>query len=209
MREAVHYVPIVTTVVALVFAVVLGRRYRERGGTHLAWWCFGMVAYGAGTITESLTTLFGWSEPVFKAWYFTGALLGGAPLAQGTAYLLLSRRTATRLALAVGAVVLVASVAVVLAPIRFELVEPHRLSGRVFGWPWVRRFSPFLGRRVVETMPELGRRSQQVGMEAMQEFLPRLMEAVMEDALKETEAEEDGEDAAPRAKAPARPPRKP
>jgi hypothetical protein len=144
MREAVHYVPIITTVVALVFAVVLGRRYRERGGTHLAWWCFGMVAYGAGTITESLTTLFGWSEPVFKAWYITGALLGGAPLAQGTAYLLLSRRTATRLALAVGAVVLVASVAVVLAPIRFELVEPHRLSGRVFGWPWVRRFSPFI-----------------------------------------------------------------
>ena len=144
MRQAVHFVPIVTTVVALVFAVVLGRRYRERGGTHLAWWCVGMVAYGAGTITESLTTLFGWSEPVFKAWYITGALLGGAPLAQGTAYLLLSRRTATRLALAVGAVVLVASVAVVLAPIRFELVEPHRLSGRVFGWPWVRRFSPFI-----------------------------------------------------------------
>jgi len=144
MRQAVHFVPIVTSVVALVFAVVLGRRYRERGGTHLAWWCAGMVVYGAGTITESLTTLFGWSEPVFKAWYISGALLGGAPLAQGTAYLLLSRRTATRLALAVGAVVLVAAIAVVLAPIRFELVEPHRLSGRVFGWPWVRRFSPFI-----------------------------------------------------------------
>ena len=144
MRQAVHFVPIVTTVVALVFAVVLGRRYRERGGTHLAWWCAGMVVYGAGTVTESLTTLFGWSEPVFKAWYITGALLGGAPLAQGTAYLLLSRRTATRLALAVGTVVLVAAIAVVLAPIRLELVEPHRLSGRVFGWPWVRRFSPFI-----------------------------------------------------------------
>src|SRR5687768_17768459 len=95
MREAVHYVPIATSVVALVFAVVLGRRYRERGGTHLAWWCAGMVVYAAGTITESITTLFGGSEPVFKAWYISGALLGGAPLAQGTAYLLLSRRTAT------------------------------------------------------------------------------------------------------------------
>ena len=144
MRQAVHFVPIVTTVVALVFAVVLGRRYRERGGTHLAWWCAGMVTYGAGTITESLTTLFGWSEPVFKAWYITGALLGGAPLAQGTAYLLLSRRTATRLALGVGTVVVVAAIAVMLSPVRFELVEPHRLSGRVFGWPWVRRFSPFI-----------------------------------------------------------------
>jgi len=144
MRQAVHYVPIITSVVALAFAVVLARRYRERGGTHLAWWCAGMVVYAAGTITESITTLFGWSEPVFKAWYISGALLGGAPLAQGTAYLLLSRRTATRLALAVGTVVLVAAVAVVLSPIRQELVEPHRLSGRVFGWPWVRRFSPFI-----------------------------------------------------------------
>ena len=144
MREAVHFVPIATSILALLFAVVLGRRYRERGGTHLAWWCAGMVVYAAGTITESITTLFGWSTPVFKAWYISGALLGGAPLAQGTAYLLLSRRTATRLALAVGALVLVAAVAVVLAPIRFELVEPHRLSGRVFGWSWVRRFSPFI-----------------------------------------------------------------
>ena len=144
MREAVHFVPIATSVVALVFAIVLGRRYRKRGGTHLAWWCAGMVVYAAGTITEATTTLFGWSEPVFKAWYISGALLGGAPLAQGTAYLLLSRRTATRLALAVGTLVLVAAVAVVLSPIRFELVEPHRLSGRVFGWPWVRRFSPFI-----------------------------------------------------------------
>lgn len=129
---------------ALAFAIMLGRRYRERGGTHLAWWCAGMVGYAAGTITESITTLAGWHEPVFKAWYITGALLGGAPLAQGTAYLLLSRKTATRLALLVGAVVLIAAVAVILAPVRPELVEPHRLSGRVFGWPWVRRFSPFI-----------------------------------------------------------------
>jgi hypothetical protein len=140
----VHYVPIATSLLALAFAGILARRYRERGGTHLAWWCAGMAVYAAGTITESLTTLAGWHQPVFKAWYISGALLGGAPLAQGTAYLLLSRRTATRLALIVGTVVLVAAVAVILAPVRTELVEPHRLSGRVFGWPWVRRFSPFL-----------------------------------------------------------------
>ncbi|HEU0013297.1 MAG TPA: DUF2059 domain-containing protein [Longimicrobium sp.] len=48
-----------------------------------------------------------------------------------------------------------------------------------------------LGRRVVETMPELSRRSQQVGMDAVNEFLPRLMEAVMGEALEELG--EDGE----------------
>ena len=30
----------------------------------------------------------------------------------------------------------------VLSPIDFAAVEPHRLTGRVFGWPWVRLFSP-------------------------------------------------------------------
>jgi len=47
--------------------------------------------YGVGTLTESITTLFGWSEWVFRAWYISGALLGGAPLAQGTVYLLMPK----------------------------------------------------------------------------------------------------------------------
>jgi hypothetical protein len=144
MRSVVHYLPILTTIVAAGFAVAVFRRHRERGGTHLLWWGLGMVCYGAGTTTEALTTIFGWQAPVFRLWYITGALLGGAPLAQGTAYLLLSRRTAGRLAVGVGAIVLAGAVAVLLSPIRMELVESHRLSGRVFGWQWVRLFSPFI-----------------------------------------------------------------
>ncbi|NIP96583.1 MAG: hypothetical protein GWO24_25375, partial [Akkermansiaceae bacterium] len=56
-----------------------------------------MFMFGVGTFTESWVTLFGWSEGVFRAWYISGALLGGAPLAQGTVYLLLKRSTANRL----------------------------------------------------------------------------------------------------------------
>lgn len=143
-RSGVHFVPIATSVFALLFAAVLARRYRERGGLHLAWWSGGMLMYGVGTITESLTTLLGWHEPVFKAWYISGALLGGAPLAQGTVYLMLARRTAHRLTAALAVVVGVAALCVLLAPVRLELVEAHRLSGRVLGWPWVRGFSPFI-----------------------------------------------------------------
>ena len=83
MRTAVQFVPIVTTVVALAFAGVVMGRWIERRSPHLLWWAIGMLTYAAGTITESTTTLFGWHEPVFRAWYITGALLGGAPLAQG------------------------------------------------------------------------------------------------------------------------------
>jgi hypothetical protein len=144
MRSAVHFVPIVTTLFAAAFAVAVLRRHRERGGTHLLWWGIGLIAYGAGTLVESLTTLFGWHEGLFRAWYITGALLGGAPLAQGSVYLHLSRRTADRLSWIVGTVIAVAAVCVLLSPIRMELVEPYRLSGRVLGWTWVRGFSPFI-----------------------------------------------------------------
>jgi hypothetical protein len=81
---------------------------------------------------------------VFRWWYITGALLGGAPLAQGSVYLHLSRRTANRLTVALVTVIVIASTCVMLSPIRYDLVEPYRLSGKVFVWSWVRAFSPFI-----------------------------------------------------------------
>ncbi len=140
----VHYIPIVTTCAALAFAAVIFRRYQRRGGRHLLWWGFGMLTYAAGTITESATTLLGWHEPVFRAWYITGALLGGAPLAQGTVYLLLPRRTADRLSIALVCAILFGSVCVLLSPVDLALVEPYRLSGTVLVWRWVRYISPFI-----------------------------------------------------------------
>lgn len=144
MPTAVHYIPIATTILALAFSVVLLRRWRERGGMHLLWWGIGALTYAAGTITESTTTLIGWHEGIFRAWYITGALLGGAPLAQGSVYLHLSKRIADRLTVALVSTIVIASVCVMLSPIDLSLVEPHRLSGKVLAWQWVRAFSPFL-----------------------------------------------------------------
>ncbi|MEO8678087.1 MAG: hypothetical protein ABI665_03520 [Vicinamibacterales bacterium] len=139
----VHYIPIVTTALALPFSIEIFRRYREHPERlHLLWWAIGIFTYGVGTTTEALTTLVGWNEPTFRAWYISGALLGGAPLAQGTVYLLLSRRKAHVLTTLLVAYVVIASVFVILSPINFELVETHRLSGRVLAWSWVRLFSP-------------------------------------------------------------------
>ncbi len=144
-RSLVHFVPIATTLFAIPFALQLLRRYRDRGGLHLLWWAIGVFAYGLGTLVESAVTLFGWSPVLFKTWYIAGALLGGAPLAQGTVYLLLSRRVADRLTVLLLTVVGVAAVCVALSPINHALVEPYRLTGRgVMGWGWVRAFSPFV-----------------------------------------------------------------
>lgn len=145
MRDFVHYIPILTTFVAFTFAYVILKRYRERRtGPHLAWWGAGIVLYGVGTLTEALVTLFGWNAVVFRSWYIAGALLGAAPLAQGTVYLLLRRRTAHRLTAILVPYILVAATCVLLTPLNYELVETYRLSGAVIEWRWVRLFSPFI-----------------------------------------------------------------
>src|SRR5215213_5482007 len=144
MRHAVQFVPIVTTVVAFAFAGVVMARWIERRSPHLLWWAIGLLTYAAGTITESATTLFGWHESVFRAWYITGALLGGAPLAQGSVYLHLNRRAANWLSAIVATVIVIASGCVLASPIDHALVEPFRLTGKVLEWRWVRLFSPFI-----------------------------------------------------------------
>ena len=139
----VHYIPVVTTILSVPFALEIYRRWRlhpER--LHLLWWAIGVAVYGVGTFTEAWTTLFGWNPVIFRGWYISGALLGGAPLAQGSVYLLMKRRTAHVLTGPLVLYVAIASVAVIMAPIDLAAVETHRLTGRVLLWPWVRLFSP-------------------------------------------------------------------
>ena len=145
MRDPVHFIPIVTTILALFFAPVIYRRWSVRkSGPHLLWWAAGIAMYGVGTLTESMTTLLGWNEWIFRSWYISGALLGGAPLAQGTVYLMFSRKLANRLSAVLLTAVVVASICVVLTPINYAAVETHRLTGAVMEWQWVRLFSPFI-----------------------------------------------------------------
>jgi hypothetical protein len=141
-----HYLPIGTTLISLVFARIIYRRYRLRGrtGTHLLWWSGGVLVYGLGTFAESWITLLGWNPAIFRFWYIVGALMGGAPLAQGTVWYLLKPATARRLTIALVTAIVVASTCVLLSPINYELVDPHLPSGKVFGWQWVRLFSPFI-----------------------------------------------------------------
>lgn len=143
MRDALHYLPIVSTVVAVVFARELWIHWRRSPQVrHIMWWTIGVALFGVGTFTEALTTLIGWHEPIFRAWYIAGALLGGAPLAQGSVYLLLKRRTADRLTMVLVAYIAVAAVLVLTSPITPEGAAAGRLDGDALGWQWVRLLSP-------------------------------------------------------------------
>lgn len=145
LHQAVLHLPILSTIVAASFAWILLSRFADKGaGPHLFWWGIGMVTYGMGTFTEAFTTLLGWNETIFRFWYITGAFLGGYPLAQGSAYLHLSRKAANRWAYLWVSVIVIGSVLMFLTPIDASAAEVHRLSGSVIGWKWIRLISPFI-----------------------------------------------------------------
>lgn len=141
----VNYIPVVTTIFAIVFFRHLAvHAIAKPQAKYLFWWAIGIATYGLGTLTESLHALFGWLDWNFKAWYILGALLGGAPLAQGTVYLLTNKRFGDISSAILVAVVFAASACVLLSPVAFPADFDGRLSGKVFDWQWVRAFSPFI-----------------------------------------------------------------
>lgn len=141
----VCYVPVVTTVLSAIFCTILLGRYRFKGkGAHLLWWAGGVFCYGLGTAMEGSITLFGNSIALTKAWYIAGALLGGYPLAQGTVYLLLKRRTANVLSALTVPFIIVFSTLVVLSPANADAMLPFKPAGAVIGWSWIRWFTPVI-----------------------------------------------------------------
>ncbi|MCZ6754061.1 MAG: hypothetical protein O7E49_02000 [Gemmatimonadetes bacterium] len=143
--QPVHYLPIATTLLSVVFFVVLLRRYlATRGGPHLLWWASGIFTYGLGTALEGAITVAGNTVALTKAWYIAGALLGGYPLAQGTVFLLLRRRTALILTGVTVPYILLAAALVLLSPVNIEALEAYRPSGSILGWQWLRLMTPFI-----------------------------------------------------------------
>lgn len=141
----VHYIPIATTLLSAVFFVDILRHWRSKpGATYLFWWMAGVLAFGLGTLSESIHAVAGWQAWNVRFWYVVGALLGGFPLAQGTAYLLMPRRAAHGFMLLFMSLIVVATVCVYLSPIEGVAGSDQRLSGGVFTWQWVRGFSPWI-----------------------------------------------------------------
>jgi hypothetical protein len=143
--EAIHYLPIGTTILSAIFCTILLKRYFAKGtALHLLWWGLGVMAYGIGTALESSVTLFGNTVWLTKSWYIAGALLGGYPLAQGSAYLLASRKTADRLTWITLPFIGLVALLVILSPIVPDALEPYRPTGSIIAWTWVRALTPFI-----------------------------------------------------------------
>jgi hypothetical protein len=77
---------------SFVFFGLLVGQWRERRRAYQAVWAVGMLWYALSAGTEFLGGAFGWSEPLYKAWYLIGATWVAGWLGLGTVLLLARTR---------------------------------------------------------------------------------------------------------------------
>ncbi len=98
------FVPLITSIVSLIFAVlVLDQFFAHRKPYQLVW-CIGLLMYAVSSGAEFLAGANGITVGVYKAWYLFGAILVAAWLGMGTLYLLLRRGVANGLMVLLAAV---------------------------------------------------------------------------------------------------------
>jgi hypothetical protein len=84
--------PALTSILALVMAIALLDQWRERRQAFQLVWAVGMAFYGVAAGCEAIAAAAGWSEPLYRTWYLTGAVLTAGWLGLGTALLLSKTR---------------------------------------------------------------------------------------------------------------------
>lgn len=80
--------PALTSLLAAVFALALLDQWLERRRAYQLIWAAGMLFYAIASGCEAIAGAAGWSEPLYRAWYLTGAVWTAAWLGLGTAFLL-------------------------------------------------------------------------------------------------------------------------
>ena len=80
--------PFLSSVLSFAFAALVADQWLRRRQPYQLVWTIGLLWYGISAGTEFLGSAFGWSEPLYRAWYLFGAFGVAAYLGLGTVYLL-------------------------------------------------------------------------------------------------------------------------
>ncbi|TMD36845.1 MAG: hypothetical protein E6I89_10415 [Chloroflexi bacterium] len=80
--------PLASSVLSFVFAAMVLDQWWQRRHPFQLVWAIGLIWYGISAGAEFIGGAFGWSEPVYRAWYLIGAFFVPAYLGAGTLYLL-------------------------------------------------------------------------------------------------------------------------
>ncbi len=81
-------IPGVTAVLSGVFFIALLDQWRTRRRGYQAIWALGMLFFSIAVLCEAIAAAGGWSEPIYRVWYLTGAVWTAGWLGLGNAFLL-------------------------------------------------------------------------------------------------------------------------
>jgi hypothetical protein len=84
--------PLTSSVVSFILFVFVIDQWRERRRAYQLVWAIGALWYALSAGTEFLGGAFGWSEPLYRAWYLIGAIWVAGWLGLGTVLLLQKTR---------------------------------------------------------------------------------------------------------------------
>jgi len=85
---------LIATVVSLAFALVVYRQYVSRLRPYQLVWSMALLIFALGTFCQFVAEQHGWSDSIYRVWYYTGAMLAAAYFGQGTVYLIAPRALA-------------------------------------------------------------------------------------------------------------------
>jgi hypothetical protein len=84
--------PLGSSVLSFAFAAMVFDQWWQRRHAFQLVWAIGLLWYGISAGCEFIGGAFGWSEPLYRAWYLIGAFFVAAYLGAGTIYLLSKTR---------------------------------------------------------------------------------------------------------------------
>jgi hypothetical protein len=80
--------PGITALLAFAFAAALLDQWLERRHTFQLVWAAGMAFFAIASGCEAIAAIAGWSDPLYRTWYLTGAVWTAGWLGLGTCFLL-------------------------------------------------------------------------------------------------------------------------
>jgi hypothetical protein len=104
------YVPLITCIVSLIFAIVVLDQFLARRKPYQLLWAIGLFMYSLSTFTEFWWNVHSHVDILYRLWYLVGAILVAAYMGQGTLYLLMRWRTANIIMVVLGAATLYATI---------------------------------------------------------------------------------------------------
>jgi hypothetical protein len=109
--------PVASTLLALLFSLLLVRSYRRRPAAQKALWAVGFLLFAVAAACEGAAQRHGWTPELFRTYYLCGGVLTVAALGAGSAMLQLRPRARDALLGGLAVAAVAAAVAVVLAPV--------------------------------------------------------------------------------------------